>query len=252
MPVATRGESVIALLPPSEGKSPIDAGPPWDVDDGAFGTALAPRRREVVDALRRADGGDVRLLGVRGEHLARARAANLGLLGAGSVPAWRRYTGVVWDHLDPATLRAVDRRRALVVSGLLGLVRADDPVPDYRLKIGASLPPLGKLSTWWRPALTDALVATAARRFVVDLLPNEHRAALDLVRLGAATRRRDGRSGGCTVVLRETGGASGGHGAKAAKGRLARHLLDAGTGIDPIEVLRAWRDEAYVVDITPW
>ena len=170
------------LLPPSEGKaqggSSRRAG--WTPESGAFGSRLSDRRIAVVEALASIGGGDEKLLGVKGEYLLRAQSANSSLIGAATLPAWQRYTGVVWDHLEPGTLPAAARRQIVVVSGLLGLVRGDDPIPDYRLKMSANLRPLGKLSTWWRDDLSAELRRVARRRFVVDLLPQEHRAALDL------------------------------------------------------------------------
>jgi uncharacterized protein len=231
------------LLPPSEGKA-LDAltgatpssraASGWDAADGAFGQ-LADRRRAVVAALGAIGGGDAKLLGVRGDHLSRAQSANVSLPGAPTMPAWQRYTGVVWDHLDPATLPAAARRRIVVVSGLLGLVRADDPVPDYRLKMGANLAPLGKLSTWWRADLSAALNRAARRRMVIDLLPQEHRAAW--VPEGVS---------GVSVSLVDPTGAPGGHFAKAAKGELARALLTDGIG-----ALETWRHDRFELLVTP-
>lgn len=219
------------LLPPSEGKagagSPRRA--PWVPDAGAFGRTLGDRRHAVVAALAAVQGGDQKLLGVRGEHLLRAQSANTGLVGSRTLPAWQRYTGVVWDHLDPATIPAASRRQIVVVSGLLGLVRADDPVPDYRLKMGANLPPLGKLSTWWRDALSEEISRVARRRVVIDLLPQEHRGALVL----------DGVEG-LSLTLVDPSGTPGGHFAKAAKGELARALLTDGIG-----AIDTWRHEQF-------
>ena len=219
------------LLPPSEGKAEEGSRrrAPWTPQAGSFGARLGDRRAAVVDALRTVRGGDEKLLGVRGGHLLRAQSANSSLIGAATLPAWRRYTGVVWDHLDPATLTPAAHRQIVVVSGLLGLVRGDDPVPDYRLKMGANLRPLGKLSTWWRDALTVELERIVRRRFVVDLLPQEHRAALVL----------DGIDG-VSVTLVDPTGKPGGHFAKAAKGALARALLTDGIG-----VLESWRHPQF-------
>jgi cytoplasmic iron level regulating protein YaaA (DUF328/UPF0246 family) len=219
------------LLPPSEGKA--DGGSrrrsPWTPEAGAFGVPLGDRRGAVVDALLAAHGGDEKLLGVRGEHLLRAQSANSSLIGAATLPAWQRYTGVVWDHLDAATLTPAARKQIVVVSGLLGLVRGDDPVPDYRLKMGANLTPLGKLSTWWRESLTAELERVARRRLVVDLLPQEHRAALVL----------DGLEG-VSLTLVDPTGKPGGHFAKAAKGELARAILTDGIG-----VIESWRHSQF-------
>jgi cytoplasmic iron level regulating protein YaaA (DUF328/UPF0246 family) len=202
-----------------------------------FGPALREHRAAVAAALRDANGGDARLLGVSGDHLDRARDANRSVEGAPTAPAWQRFTGVVWDHLDPATLPAARRRDLVVVLALAGLVRGDDPVPDHRLKLNVRLDPLGVLARFWRPVVSEELHRVARRRLVVDLLPNEHRAAVDL----------DGvRS--VTVTLRERDGASGGHAAKAAKGRLARHLLTSEA--HPLDALAAWQDDRFVLELT--
>lgn len=239
--MASRAIQLGLLLPPSEGKAAGGDGPPWAVELGRFGELLG-RRSTLVRRLARLRGGNEGLLGVGGKHLLAARMANSSLIDAPTLPAWQRYTGVVWDGLDVASLPAAARRRAMpsvvVVSGLLGLVGLDDPVPEYRLKIGASLAPYGKLSTWWRPGLAGPLGEWAAERFVVDLLPNDHRAAC-----AAATLR------GVQITFVERNGKVAGHDAKLAKGRLARHLLTS--GVHPMEGLQSWTDPRFDLLITP-
>jgi cytoplasmic iron level regulating protein YaaA (DUF328/UPF0246 family) len=231
------------LLPPSEGKALGGDGPGFDPGDGRFGS-LRAQRTEVLMALRAVDGGDTALLGVTGAHLDRARSANLTAEGAPTMPAGARYTGVVWDHLDLVSLPRAARVRAseavVVVSGLLGVVAVDDPVPDYRLKMGASLAPFGVMSRWWRPTVTETLVAWARGRFVVDLLPEEHRAAF---------RPEPGIIDGVAVRFVERSGKVAGHDAKAAKGRLARHLLTSRA--HPHRALRSWQDDRFDLDVRP-
>ncbi|MEM1334423.1 MAG: peroxide stress protein YaaA [Actinomycetota bacterium] len=232
------------LLPPSEGKADdadrTDLGDPWDPDHGPFGR-LGDARQQVAAALADVAGGDRKLLGVGGDHLERARRANTGLLSAPTLPAWKRYTGVVWDHLDPASLSAAERRRIVVVSGMAGLARGDEPLPDYRLKMGANLAPLGKLSTWWRPLVTDELHRlaggrTARRpRTLVDLLPKEHRAAW----------APDGARPWMHVEFVDPSGAPGGHFAKAAKGELARALL-----LEGWDALTTWSSDRFELRVT--
>ena len=209
------------LLPPSEGKATGgDASLRWTADQGIFGSSLCQQRLEIATQLRKAKGGDQQLLGVGGVHLARAQSVNASLMNSPTLPAWQRYTGVVWDHLDLGSITPAKRKtftqRIVIPSGLLGLVRADDPVPDYRLKMGARFATFGLMSKWWRDALTDTLVAIVKNRVVIDLLPNEHRVAFDSAEIPGITR---------VDLVAHTGGVVGGHNAKAAKGLLARHLL---------------------------
>jgi len=228
------------LLPPSEGKA--EGGnlrrKPWIPDSGSFGRQLGDRRAEVIAALAARHGGDEKLLGVTGDHLARAQSANIALIDAPALPAWQRYTGVVWDHLDPATLPATARTRVVVVSGLLGVVRGDDPVPDYRLKMGASLAPLGKLSTWWREAVSAEIARLARRHVIVDLLPQEHRAAWDPSASAVPIEA-------ISVSLVDPTGKPGGHFAKAAKGELARAIL-----LDGLGAIDRWSDDRFQLEVS--
>jgi hypothetical protein len=219
--------SFLVMLPPSEGKA-VDGSTrnKFVSNSGVFGPALGSFRTDVARALAALSGGDAKLLGVKGDLLARAQLANRTLVGNPTLPAWQRYTGVVWDHLDlaglPTATRTAAIKRIIVPSGFAGLVRADDPLPDYRLKMGARLAPFGLLSTWWRDDLTDALLAYTKKAPIVDLLPQEHRAAVDWSRVNTLVR---------IDLVSKSGGIVGGHNAKAAKGLLARHLL-VSTGSD--------------------
>jgi cytoplasmic iron level regulating protein YaaA (DUF328/UPF0246 family) len=207
---------VIVLLPPSEGKAAGGRGT-WRYGAGAFGH-LAARRQQVADAVVADLHRRAKLFGTDGPLADRAAdAAEAVAAGtAPAMPAWRRFTGVVWEHLDPASLPPLARRRILVPSAQLGLVRGDDQVPDFRLKFSVSVGDLGRLDKWWRPAVTEALAGT--RGPLVDLLPKEHAGAVDL---GALGRRRVVR---VSFVAADGAGAAG-HAAKAVKGTLARAIL---------------------------
>lgn len=172
----------LVLLPPSEGKAPGGSGPPWR--SGAFALDLGEARATVVAALvsAMADAPALEaLLGVKGDALERAVAANRAVDGAPTCPAIERYTGVLYDALDAGSLAAPARaalgRRVLILSGLWGAVAPDDPIPDYKLKMGATLPDLGRLSGWWRPRLTPLLDERAGDATTWNLLPGEHAAA---------------------------------------------------------------------------
>jgi len=230
----------LVLLPPSEGKAASGEPTPWAPDQGFFGPALEPARLEIISALANCHGGSATMLGVKGTHLDRAQTANLTVLGAATLPAWQRYTGVVWDHLNPATLTESQRSRILIASGFGGIFAASDPVPDYRLKMGASLPGIGPVARLWRERLDAALTDIAQRVTVIDLLAQEQRKALppELPVL--------------EVTLRTRAGALGGHAAKAAKGLLARYLVTLPakqTQPKILAALEAWDHPDFCVEI---
>ncbi len=67
-----------------------------------------------------------------------------------TMKAIERYTGVAFDHLGYATLpphaqHYVDSH-VLLCSNLFGFLRADDMIPEYRLKQGA---PVGEIKVEW-------------------------------------------------------------------------------------------------------
>lgn len=148
-----------------------------------------PRER-LIDAVHAAMQQPEReleqLLGVKGDALERARLANTTLRESPTRPAAARYDGVLYRALAIADLPEGERRalrgRLLIVSGLWGLVGLSDPLPDYRLKMGARLPGIGSVAAFWRPHLAAALLPGAAAGIppgatVWDLLPQEHAAA---------------------------------------------------------------------------
>ncbi len=235
------------LLPPSEGKT--EGGRP-PTRAGQFDEVLAAPRAEVLAGLARLLGtgrrADLeRVFKARGTLCERALLATEELLAgrAPVLPAWRRYSGVVWGGLDAATLTAAQRRTLLIPSGLYGVTTGADPVADYRLTLLVSLPGVGPLASFWRTPLSEALAARVGRRTVVDLLPAEHAAAVDRARLAERARLVQVR------FVDAAGSRAVGHLAKEAKGRLARHLLDEGLEAAPAFRWQGWRVRAEGDDL---
>lgn len=213
----------LLLLPPSKGKASGGEGAPYRTCLGD-GHPLDPPRRELLEALL----GDLpglddaelaRITGVGAVRAAEVRADVAALDRAPTVPAHRRYTGVVHGNaglaaLDPATLEV----EVHIVSALLGLAGLGEPVPAYRLEFAAALPSLGGIGTFWRDRSRDHLAELTADRTVWDLLPAEHR------RIWDPRVRAEG-----TVVdvafIRPDGRPANAARTKVAKGRLTAHLL---------------------------
>jgi cytoplasmic iron level regulating protein YaaA (DUF328/UPF0246 family) len=210
---------VLLLLPPSEGKAPGGTGRPLDLPGLSFPGLTAARER-VLDALVAAattdPAGLQKALGAPDGEVEKDAA----LRTSRTLPALRRYTGIVYEQLGYETLSSAGRRRAnasvVVASALFGLVRPTDRIPAYRLSGGTSLPGLGSLASVWRPALEPLLAAETG--LVVDLRSGPYAA---LARVPQAVQVR---------VLRETEGVRAvvSHDNKWTKGRLARALCEQG------------------------
>ena len=177
-----------------------------------------------------------------------ALAANRRVAAAPTLPAMRRYAGTLYQGLDVAGLSAPAARQArtdlLIFSGLLGVSRGGDPVPDYRVPAKAVLPGLGVAATFWRPRL--ARPAAGAARPRTGGRPALHRlcrhVAAGAGKLGGrAVDRGPGAvadpAGRLAVVSYRS---------KLAKGRLAAALLErqaAGRPVNgPEDLLAAWSE----------
>lgn len=171
----------VILLPPSEGKSSGGEGPKWSAGSCSF-SSLDRTRRQVmtalVEAMKAPEASRSKLLGVKGDALAAATTENLAVRRSGTMAAIDRYTGVLYDALDAASLSKRARTRlesdVVIFSGLFGAVMATDPIPDYKLKMGGALPELGNTTLLWRKPLGDALTPFVSGRALWNLLPKEH------------------------------------------------------------------------------
>ena len=240
---------LLLVLPPSEGKAAGGDGPPLDLAALSFTDALTRPRERVLNALVKlcaaaTPRGAARARTVLGLSvgLAGEVAVDAAVLGAPTVPAARRYTGVLYDHLGLATLPADARERSggrvVILSGLWGAVSPDDAIPPYRLSMDVALPRVGRLAAYWRAPLSRALAEPA---LVVDCRSATYRsawtppAASTVVHVRAFMVAADGSR---RVVS---------HMAKATRGDVARALLtraggdgrDAATPDEVADVVRA-------------
>ncbi|MCB0930371.1 MAG: peroxide stress protein YaaA [Mycobacterium sp.] len=218
---------MIVLLPPSETKRGGGDGPALQLSELAT-PELTPLRAELVDELVELatdTEASRRALGLSAAQDAEI-ARNAALRNSPTMPAIHRYTGVLYDALDFESLGRAEaaraRSRLVVGSALFGLLRADDPIPAYRLSAGSKLPGRPGLPTRWRPYLEPVLADLGSRELVVDLRSGSYAGLGRLagaVRVDVVAEHADGRR---TVVS---------HFNKAHKGRLARAL--ASTRSDP-------------------
>ena len=222
--------TVLLLLPPSETKAPGGDGAPLDLA-ALTAPELTGVRTEIAESLVKlaADVPAARAaLGLSAKQDAEI-ARNAELWTSATRPAIERYTGVLYDALDVASMTRAQRaragRRLAVGSALFGLVRAEDRIPAYRLSAGSALPGLPTLRAMWKPALSPVLAAVD--ELVVDLRSGSYAALAPVpgaVTLEVLSERPDGSR---SVVS---------HSNKAHKGRVARLL--ALTTAEPPDVVR--------------
>jgi cytoplasmic iron level regulating protein YaaA (DUF328/UPF0246 family) len=249
---------VLILLPPSEGKTAPAAGDPAD-PAALWLPRLAPARRRVLTRLvamcrrssARGVAASLATLGLSAaQHAEVARNAELAT--APAAPAAAVYTGVLYEALDPAGLTPAAREwldaRAVVFSGLWGVVRLGDRIPAYRCSVAVTLPVVGGLTAYWKKALAPALTPAAAGGPVLDLRSGAYAAMWSPPGARTAQVRVLHERTVSGVTQRSVVS----HFNKATKGRLVRSL--AAEGVTPGSVddlVTALRDLKYTVEERP-
>jgi cytoplasmic iron level regulating protein YaaA (DUF328/UPF0246 family) len=223
------------LLPPSETKRSGGRNRPLDIT-GLSLPALAPQREELVDALIALS--DDPIVAQRVLKLSDRQRADVDhnrmLRTAATMAAVDRYTGVLYDALDAASLDQSARRwlgrNVLIHSAPLGPVGALDPIPVYRLSAGTSLPGIPPLRRHWSAATATAL---ADEDFLLDLR-SEAYVALGPIPASVPSAY--------VRVVTETGRALN-HFNKKSKGELVRALASARPRVKSVSALLSWAAE---------
>ncbi len=224
------------LLAPSERKA-SGGTQPWsqvkaDAKLNRF-AELAAERDRVISAVREAIQAKNRLadlFDVKGKALEKAVELNLALGDAPTLAAIDRYQGDMYEAIDPASLSAdgvqMFKKTGLIVSGLLGLVAPGDLIPDYKLKIGATLPDVGPLTRYWKGELAHLWIRELKGRGVLDLLPEEHAktiappsGAVSWVQVKFGKVSGKGSKAKFAAITHES---------KVHRGQLVRHVLETG------------------------
>jgi len=223
------------LLPPSETKRAGGTGRPLRLDALAL-PSLTAQRAEVVDALVElsSDPAEARRVLKLSERQAGDVEHNRMLRTAPTMAATDRYTGVLYDALDAASLDGAARRwlgaHVMIHSAPFGPIGALDEIPAYRLAAGTSLPGIRPLKRHWAEATSAALSDCG---FVLDLRSESYVALGPVagVVLSAYVR-----------VVTDKGRALN-HFNKKAKGAFVRALATTRPRGNTVPALIAWADE---------
>lgn len=240
---------MLILLPPSEGKTAPEAGPTLDLGRLSFCELTGVRERllhTLMTFSARQPKAAATALGL-GPTQSYEVARNAALTTAACAAASSVYTGVLFEALDPGSLRAGARqsftKHVAIASALFGLVRPDDLIPAYRLSANTTLPKMPSLSSQWREPVSTVIARAGEPIFdlrstaYVSLAPISPDVAEDAV-FGRVLVERNGRR---SVVS---------HHNKATKGRIVRSLLSARTMPTSVNgLLTALERSAYRIEL---
>ena len=226
---------MLLLLPPSETKRDGGAdGSRLELD--GLGFASLTEQRVVATSALVALAASVEE-STRALKLGRTQSfeveRNRTLVSSPVMPAIDRYTGVIYDALDAASLstdaRAFAADHLVIGSALFGLLRADDPIPAYRLSHDSRLPGVA-LRRHWRLGVEAEL-----RQWEGLTLDLRSEAYAGLGRAGQGSfylRVLSEDANGRRVALS--------HFNKHAKGEFTRALLESGVVHSTADELVAW------------
>lgn len=151
---------MMIILPPSETKAHGGVGKPLLLDALSFPT-LNPTRSAIARDLSELDVDTACQALKLSDKLRPEAELNQQLFTSPTMPAIQRYTGVLYDALDPTTLPATDS--LFICSALFGLVQASDMIPHYRLSGGTKLPTVDgatpTMKARWGSLITDAITS---------------------------------------------------------------------------------------------
>ncbi len=243
------------LLPPSEDTQP--GGNPFAPDMFDYRTSntfnyfneLNPERRKLIGALQKAieDGKNLDAIFQRtGDELERVVEINSEIYHAPLMSTLDRFSpGVMYSAMDFAGLPTGAQRRLLengiIFSGLFGLLRPDDLIPNHFLPMDAELPEIGKVSEYWRPIISPVLNRVLQGAFVWNLLPeplmkawDDNRSYERMVRVKFHSQK-DGERKEATDQL------------PVLQGKLVNFIVRE--SLEDVEQLKEWRHpEGYTYD----
>ncbi len=208
------------LLAPSETKKQ-GGDKPFDITKLLFET-LIPVREHIlhtyINILQQNDQDKLsKMFGLKKESDIAYHAAKK-ILGDPAMKAIERYTGVAFDHLDYPSLSADAQgylhQNLIIHSNLFGFLRADDIIPEYRLKQGETI---------------GDIVVEKLYREAGEPLMDEYLSGEDILDLRAGFYDRFYKpSAPYTVLKFLKGGKVVSHWAKAYRGLVLRAVAEAG------------------------
>lgn len=165
---------MLVLLPPSETKrAGGETGSRLRLPELRY-PELTKQRRVVIAAARAlAQDHDAAVAALRLGPKQHGEVAKNGVITrSATMPAVDRYTGVLYDALDAASLAPAAReylaRHVVIHSAILGPVGALDAIPDYRLSHDSRLPGLRLRAHWAEPVRRAVAADGMAAGLVID------------------------------------------------------------------------------------
>lgn len=183
----------IILLPPSEGK--LKGG----IESKIFRVvqnqkkynefiSLRSDREYIYDQLRKAisevsEDELEKILELKGNKLQEAVEITLDLLNEETMPAIERYDGVMFKGINYLKFDDKCKERfnesVIFVDGFFGLLKTQDLIPEYKLKISSKFLDIN-ITQFWKEKLAGYFNTLFRDKIVIDLLPEAHKKVVSI------------------------------------------------------------------------
>jgi len=182
----------LILLPPSEGKNKGgDENKPYRMvqnlkkfNEFIF---LNKDRELIQEELKKIisladDTKDLeKIFDLKGEKLQEAIEITSDLLNEETMPAIKRYDGIMFKAIDYNNLNNLQKENfnfsVLFIDGMFGLLKPQDLIPKYKLKITSKVENINIIK-FWKESLRSIFKILFKDKLVIDILPQSHRKVL--------------------------------------------------------------------------
>lgn len=178
----------VILLPPSEGKKLSVNGIKKDnwLNEISF-QELNQFREEVYSKLYEFVNGfdDIKLQKIfdsKGKRLEEAKNFTNNLKSDLCLRAIERFDGVMFKSINYLNMNENLKKNfnlsVLFIDGLFGLLKPNDLIHNYKLKVAAKLGDFN-ITQFWKKNLKEILNRELKNKFIIDILPQAHRKVID-------------------------------------------------------------------------
>ena len=182
----------LILLPPSEGKNKGgDESKPYRIIQNLkkYNTfiSLNSEREFILEKLKQLISivNEKELESVfelKGKNLQEAIEINLDLLNEETMPSIGRYDGVMFKSIDYKKMSEAQKNNfnfsVLFIDGMFGLLKPQDFIPEYKLKITSKIGDIN-ITNYWKTNLRPYFKMLFKDKLIIDLLPEAHRKVID-------------------------------------------------------------------------
>ena len=178
----------LILLPPSEGKEVGGKNYFQDVKDNLSFTDLQNDRIELHNEIKKKllklpEHKLEKVFNIKLKDSIVRKNQLLNLDNKKTLPTVKRYNGTMfkainYDSLDEFQKNNFDSN-VIFISGLFGILKPNDLIPNYKLKINAKILDLS-IEKFWKERLDNSFRDISKDKIIIDFLPQAHRNVINV------------------------------------------------------------------------